>query len=185
VPRSYAHESLCPTAVGAVYELLGHHLGEKDTFLAYLPLAHILEYIVELSMFYVGMTVGYGRVKTLTDASVRKCLGDFREFKPSIMVGVPAVWETIRKGVLAKVNSVGGIKKIMFNAGMAIKKANIPILKQVVDAVVLSAVKQQTGGRLRVALTGGAAISRETQEFLCTALVNLVQGSYLASYILL
>lgn len=164
--------------MGAVYELLGHHLGEKDTFLAYLPLAHILEYIVELSLFFVGMTIGYGRVKTLTDASVRKCLGDLREFKPSIMVGVPAVWETIRKGVLSKVNTAGTIKKGMFNAGMSIKKANVPVLKQIVDTVILGAVKAQTGGRLRIALSGGAAISRETQEFLSTALVTLVQGKF-------
>lgn len=148
-------------------------------FLAYLPLAHILEYIVELSLYFVGMTIGYGRVKTLTDASVRNCLGDLRELKPTIMVGVPAVWETIRKGVLSKVNSAGAIKKGMFNAGMSIKKANVPVLKQVVDSVIFSAVKAQTGGRLRIAMSGGAAISRETQEFLSAALVTLVQGIFL------
>ena len=163
-------------SVGAVYHLLGHHLGSDDTFLAYLPLAHILEYIVELSLFFVGMTIGYGRVKTLTDASVRNCLGDLREFKPSIMVGVPAVWETIRKGILSKVNSSGTIKKNVFQGALAVKRANVPGLKQVVDAAVLSAVKQQTGGRLRLALSGGAALSKETQEFLSLALVTMLQG---------
>lgn len=32
--------------------------------------------------------IGYGGVKTLTDASVRSCSGDLKAFKPSIMVGV-------------------------------------------------------------------------------------------------
>ena len=159
-----------------MFELLGHHLGSNDTFLAYLPLAHILEYIVELALYFVGMTVGYGRVKTLTDASVRHCLGDLREFRPSIMVGVPAVWETIRKGVLAKVNSSGSFKKTLFTGALAVKKAHVPGLSQVVDSVVLSQVKAQTGGRLRLALSGGAALSRETQEFLSLALVTLLQG---------
>ncbi|KAI5121463.1 hypothetical protein M0805_003920 [Coniferiporia weirii] len=163
-------------SVGAVFELLGHHLGMEDSYLAYLPLAHILEYIVEIALYFVGMTIGYGRVKTLTDASVRQCLGDLREFKPTIMVGVPAVWETIRKGILSKVNSSGSVKKSIFSSAIAVKKANVPGLKQVMDSVVLSAVKQQTGGRLRLAMSGGAALSRETQEFLTLALVTMLQG---------
>lgn len=162
--------------MGAVYDLLGHHFHGDDTFLAYLPLAHILEYIVELALLFVGMTIGYGRVKTLTDASVRNCLGDIREFKPSIMVGVPAVWETIRKGILSKVHSSGSLKRSVFNSAIAVKKANVPGLKQVMDAVVLNQVRQQTGGRLRLALSGGAALSRETQEFLSLALVTMLQG---------
>jgi hypothetical protein len=40
---------------------------------------------------FVGMPIGYGRVKTLTDASVRNCRGDIAELKPTIMTGVPAV----------------------------------------------------------------------------------------------
>ncbi|EIW76882.1 long-chain-fatty-acid-CoA-ligase [Coniophora puteana RWD-64-598 SS2] len=163
-------------AVGAVYVLLGHHLRPEDTFLAYLPLAHILEYIVELSLFFVGMKTGYGRVKTLTDASVRRCKGDIVTFKPSIMVGVPAVWELIRKGILGKVNSGGSIRKSVFNGALAAKKSNFPVLSQVADAAVLSNVRAATGGNLRIALSGGAALSRETQEFLSVALVMMLQG---------
>lgn len=165
-------------ATGAIYVLLGHHFIEGDSYLAYLPLAHILEYIVELALFFVGMTLGYGRVKTLTDASVRKCQGDLAAFKPSIMVGVPAVWETIRKGIITKVNHSGGMKKKMFNGAMSVKKAGIPGLSQLADSVVLSNVRAATGGRLRLALSGGAALSHETQEFLTIALVTMLQGMY-------
>jgi long-chain acyl-CoA synthetase len=47
-----------------------------------LPLAHILEFVVENSFIFAGMPIGYGRVKTLTDASVRECKGDLTEYKP-------------------------------------------------------------------------------------------------------
>lgn len=170
-----SHKNLI-ASLGAIRTLLGQHLKQDDAFLAYLPLAHILEYIVELALFFVGMTTGYGRVKTLTDASVRNCLGDIRAFRPTIMVGVPAVWETIRKGIIGKVNQSGTIRKSVFMSGMSIKKAGVPGLSQAVDAVVLSQVKAQTGGRLRLALSGGAALSRETQEFLSLALVTVLQG---------
>lgn len=164
-------------SVGAVKLLLGHHLTSEDAFLAYLPLAHVLEYIVELVMIFVGMPCGYGRVKTLTDASVRNCRGDLGAFRPSIMVGVPAVWETIRKGIIAKVNSGGIISQTLFNFAMNVKKNNIPILAQLADTLILSSVRAATGGRLRIALSGGAAISRDTQEFLTAALVTVIQGS--------
>jgi long-chain acyl-CoA synthetase len=163
-------------SVGAVRELLGHHLTPDDTFLAYLPLAHVLEYIVELIMLFVGVPIGYGRVKTLTDASVRNCKGDIAAFRPTILIGVPAVWETIRKGIVAKVNSSGTIRKAIFNGAVEIKRRNIPILATLAD-VVLGSVRAATGGRLRIALCGGAAISRETQEFLSTALVIVLQGT--------
>ncbi|PFH48184.1 hypothetical protein AMATHDRAFT_66061 [Amanita thiersii Skay4041] len=169
------HDNLI-ASVGAVYKLLGHHLTPEDTFLAYLPLAHVLEYIVELIMIFVGIPSGYGRVKTLTDASVRNCKGDISAFRPSIMVGVPAVWETIRKGILSKVNASGGLKKSLFNGALAAKKAGTPVLSHLADSVVLAGVRAATGGRLRIALSGGAALSRETQEFLSAALVTLVQG---------
>ncbi|KAN0079853.1 hypothetical protein V8E55_009419 [Tylopilus felleus] len=163
-------------SVGGIWHLLGSHLRPDDSFLAYLPLAHILEYVVELALFTFGMKSGYGRVKTLTDASVRNCKGDLVAFRPTILVGVPQVWETIRKGILAKVNASGTLKKNIFNGAMAIKKAGVPVLTDVADAVVLSGVRAATGGRLRLAMSGGAALSRETQEFLSVALVTMLQG---------
>ncbi|RDB17641.1 Long-chain-fatty-acid--CoA ligase 2 [Hypsizygus marmoreus] len=172
---SITHANLV-ASVGAVYTLLGHHLTYEDSYLAYLPLAHVLEYIVEMIMLFVGMPSGYGRVKTLTDASVRNCKGDIRAFRPSIMVGVPAVWETIRKGIISNVNGGGIVKKTVFNGAFVAKKANVPGLAQLADSVVFSSVRAATGGRLRVALSGGAAVSRETQEFLSVALVTLLQG---------
>jgi long-chain acyl-CoA synthetase len=167
-------------SIGAVHMLLGHHFLPEDTFLAYLPLAHVLEYIVELCLFFVGMTIGYGRVKTLTDQSVRKSLGDIRAFRPSIMVGVPAVWELIRKGIVGKLNAGGTLSKSAFNAAMAAKKKALPGLSQLADSLVLSKVRQATGGRLRIALSGGAALSRQTQEFLTHALVTVLQGMFLS-----
>ncbi|KAJ1024337.1 hypothetical protein NDA18_004506 [Ustilago nuda] len=163
-------------SIAAVELHVGDLLSPTDTFLAYLPLAHILEFIVECTMTYMGITMGYGKVKTLTQASVRNCDGDIKAFKPSIMIGVPAVWELIRKGILSKVNAGGSFKQKIFNGALTIKKNKIPLLTSVVDNVVFKAVREQTGGRLRFALCGGAALSRETQEFLNIALVLLLQG---------
>ena len=168
------------SSIGSVMTLVGRHLQPNDCYLAFLPLAHILEYVVELSFVFAGLCSGFARVKTLTDASVRNCQGDIKAFRPTVMVGVPAIWETIRKGIMVQVNKSGAIRKSMFNGAMTIKRASVPVLKNVVDSVVFAKIREGTGGRLRLALSGGAALSRETQEFLATALVTLVQGARLS-----
>ena len=160
--------------IGGIYHLVGHHLREDDAYLAYMPLAHILEYVMEVYFYLLGIKTGYGRVKTLTDASVRGCKGDILTFRPTILVGVPDVWETIRKGILAKVDGLRSLGKNVFHGAMAVKKANVPVLASFAD-LVLNGVKATTGGRLRLGMSGGAALSRETQEFLSVALVTMVQ----------
>ena len=162
-------------ALGGAYTLLGHHIRDDDVFLAYLPLAHILEYVVEMTVFACGMKTGYGRAKTLTDASVRKCRGDLTELQPTVFIGVPQVWETIRKCVLAKVNGGGAIRKAVFDLAMAAKKGKWPLLSAIADVVLLP-VRAAAGSRLRLALSGGAALSKETQEFLSVAYASVLQG---------
>ena len=48
------------------------------------------------------MLRGRANVKTLTDTSCRNCQSDLVEFKPHIMVGVAAVWESVRKGCVSQ-----------------------------------------------------------------------------------
>ncbi|WWC69937.1 uncharacterized protein I206_103881 [Kwoniella pini CBS 10737] len=168
------------SAIGSVWTLLYEYLTTKDTYLAFLPLAHILEFVVENSFIFAGLPIGYGRVKTLTDASVRECKGDIAELRPSILVGVPAVWELIRKGILSKVDTAGSLKKSIFNFALGAKqtanKYGLPLVGGLTDKIVFDGVRAQTGGRLKIMFNGGGAVSKSTQAFLCTALVTMIQG---------
>jgi hypothetical protein len=58
------------------------------------PYSQIFEFAVELTVLHVGVPMGYATIKTLSDISVRNCVGDMREWKPTLMIGVPTVWET-------------------------------------------------------------------------------------------
>jgi long-chain acyl-CoA synthetase len=169
--------------VGGVAQLLIHHLRQDDTFLAFLPLAHILEYILELMALGTGVTIGYGRIKTLADESVRGCRGDVFTFKPSLMAGVPQVWETIKKGILTKVHGERITRRAIFHGAMAAKRKGVPVLTQLANAIVFRKVRAGLGGRLRFALSGGASLSRDTQEFLSIALVDVMQGESIRSFI--
>ena len=170
------HKMLIASLAG-VDRSFGYLFKDGDSVLAYLPLAHVLEFVVEHAAMYWGIAMGYGSPKTLTDASVRKCQGDIKELKPSLLAGVPAVWELIRKGIINKVNSGPGAVKSLFwgaiRGKQAAKRYGLPTSP---FDLIFKRVKEQTGGRLRIAISGGAPISRETQEFLSTVLCPILIG---------
>lgn len=94
------------------------------------------------------------------------------------MTGVPAVWESIRKGVITKVQEGGPtlqkVFKTAFKAKSWFMEKYLPT--KLFDLLVFNKIKGITGGRLRFALSGGAPISKETQLFLCTTLCPILQG---------
>jgi long-chain acyl-CoA synthetase len=147
--------------------------------LAYLPLAHILEFVFENACIYWGGTMGYGNPKTLSDTSVKNCKGDIREFKPTVLVGVPAVWESVKKGIVAKVNSGSPIVKNLFWSALWAKQQmlawGIPGVG-ILDSVVFKKVKDATGGKLRICLNGGGPVSKDTQRFISLAITPMISG---------
>ena len=59
--------------------------GKGMRMLAYLPTAHIYGFVFELVAQFWGSKIGYARIRTLTDTSVRNCKGDLREFQPEFL----------------------------------------------------------------------------------------------------
>ena len=123
--------------------------------------------------------MGYGNPKTLSDTSVRNCAGDIREFKPTVLVGVPAVWETVKKGIIAKVNAGSPLIKNLFWGAMSLKSTMMTYGlpgASVLDAVVFKKLKEATGGRLRICLNGGGSIAKDTQRFISLAICPMING---------
>lgn len=168
------HHNAIASLGGAVTHL-GPEFRPDDVYIAFLPLAHIMELLVELTFYYYGATVAYGTPKTLTNESVRDCKGDLAAYQPTLLVGVPAIFETIRKGMVKKIHESGAIVESVFNLAYALKK-NVPFVGGVIDKVIFAKIKQATGGRLRLAMNGGAKLSSSSQEFLSTTLVTVLQG---------
>lgn len=173
------HSSIVAGLGGVSVVVSRETISENDRVIAFLPLAHIFELAFELITFYWGATLGYANVKTLSDLSVRKSQGDMREFKPTVMVGVAAVWETIRKGIMGQVEKLPGLTQKIFWAAyyakLKMKKYHIPG-GDTLGNIVFKKVRQATGGCLRLSLNGGGPISRDTQEFVTTLLCPLLIG---------
>lgn len=172
-------------SIAGVDTIVGPYLGPGDGLLTYLPLAHILEFVFETACLYWGGSMGYGNPRTLTDASLKNCKGDIQEFKPTILVGVPAVWETVKKGIMAKVSKMGAVKSNMFWGAMNSKSflmANSGYLPlsgvgtSILDTVVFKKIQEATGGRLRICMNGGGPVSKETQRFVSMAIAPMISG---------
>lgn len=159
--------------------IVGDYLGPGDVLLTYLPLAHILEFVFESACLFWGGTMGYGTVKTLSDTSVRNCKGDIRELKPTILVGVPQVWETVKKGIVTKVDHGSVLTKKVFWGAFAAKEFLLSMGlpgSGILDAIVFNKVKEATGGKLRILLNGGGPVAKETQRFLSVAITPMISG---------
>lgn len=155
------------------------YLGPGDTLLTYLPLAHILEFVFENACMHWGGTMGYGNPKTLSDTSVKNCKGDIRELRPTVLVGVPAVWESVKKGIVQKVNSGSPIVKNLFWGALWAKNNllhyGLPG-SGILDAIVFKKVKDATGGRLRICMNGGGPVAKDTQRFISMAITPMING---------
>ncbi|KAI9105288.1 hypothetical protein DFS34DRAFT_2823 [Phlyctochytrium arcticum] len=150
----------------------------EEWYLAYLPLAHIFECVVEQLCLCEGIPMGFGTPRTLTDASVRNCKGDLRELRPTLLTGVPAVWETIRKGVATKLKAASPLQQRIFGYASALKwkLVQLGLPTTLLDNTVFKPIRDQTGGRLRFALSGGAPMPKETQKFMTSCVCPVVQG---------
>ena len=71
----------------------------KDVYLGYLPMAHIMELMAEFVMVSQGVCICYADPKSLS-ATGAYPKGALEHFAPTMMVAVPKIWDTIKKGLV-------------------------------------------------------------------------------------
>ena len=86
----------------------------KDIFIAYLPLAHVLELVCELAGLFYGVRIGYSSAQTMADNSTaikKGKKGDLRVLKPTFMASVPVILERLVKAVNEKMSTTNWFKQ--------------------------------------------------------------------------
>ncbi|XP_002163162.2 long-chain-fatty-acid--CoA ligase 4 isoform X1 [Hydra vulgaris] len=146
-------------------------LTAQDKYIGYLPLAHILELLVECGVLSRGVPIGYSNALTLSDQSskIKKgTKGDISVIKPTIMAAVPMIFDRIRTAVMDKIKSGPRTTYLLFHFAYQYKLKQVrkgydtPLLNR----LIFNKVKSILGGELRFMLCGGAPLSPETEEFL-------------------
>jgi long-subunit acyl-CoA synthetase (AMP-forming) len=172
-------------AVTGIYHVFGQVFNEDDLYIAYLPLAHIMEMIAELSMLSKGIALGYGTPHTLTNTGVKLAegqQGDMVVLQPTVVVFAPLVLEKIYNSIQARVSEGGALKQWLFSMALSSGIKNFDQgyvgASSVWNAIVFKKIQQITGGRLRFVLTGSAPLDGNVQKFVQTCLACPVRQGY-------
>jgi len=166
------HKNIVSGATGL--GCLGASITKTDVYLSFLPLAHIYELGVELIMIAQGASIGFysGNVKNLTN--------DLQALQPTIICGVPRVWNRIVDTMKAKIQALPKLKQLLINSSIKMKLKAIKSGKphsEILDLVVFKSFISVLGGRVRLIVSGGAPILPEVYDFLrATITPNVVQG---------
>lgn len=156
---------------------------DDDIYIAYLPLAHVLELVGGESMMIVwGVAIGYSHPNTLTDKSTmvkRGGKGDASVLKPTIMFCVPLILDRIYKGVTENIKKKGEFLSQLMDYCVKYKIAcsKKGQVTPIIDRLLFRTIRLLVGGRVRAILSGGAPLSEATHDYLRNVLgVILLQG---------
>jgi long-chain acyl-CoA synthetase len=179
-----SHRNIVAACTGIAAAVQPSTLTQEDVYIAYLPLAHVLELVAENALLTNGAAIGYSSPFTLRDDSVNDAesgrpAGDLSTLRPTVMAAVPLILDRLRGGITEQVNKSGPIKKNLFKLCYYLKERawlqgkKSPLL----DKIIFSKIAAKFGGRLRAILSGGAPLGAETQRFMNIAVCcPILQG---------
>ena len=142
-------------------------INENDRLLSFLPLHHVLECTAGfLYPISVGACICFSEgVKHMAD--------NIKEFEITAMISVPAVFEVIYRKVMKAIEKKGKAETVRkgVKISQALLKVGIDVRKK-----IFKEIHANFGGKLRIALAGGAALDPETQKGFNDLGIVLLQG---------
>ena len=145
--------------------------------LSYLPLCHVYERMDIYTYHYIGVSIYYAE-------SMGTIAENIREIRPEIFTTVPRLLEKVFDKILAKGSQLKGIKKSIFFWAVRIaqryelsgKGGLYRLQHRVADKLVFSKWREALGGRVRVAVSGGAALQPRLARIYTAAGIPVLEG---------
>jgi len=164
------HRNLSWTATTAV-DMVG--LTEGDCSVSYLPLSHIAE---QMFTIHAPATTGHG---IYFAESLERLVDNLQSVQPTVIFGVPRIWEKMHAKVSARMAEATGFKKrvadFALQTGREVtalrNQGHLPsgwlaLKHKLADRLVYQKVKPLLGlSRAHLCITGAAPISSEVLEF--------------------
>jgi long-chain acyl-CoA synthetase len=152
--------------------------GSTDACISFLPLSHITARALDYVMYNHGAQVAYcSQFEKLPEA--------MREVRPTVIVGVPRVFEKIRQAVEGKA-ALSPLKKRMLAAAVrrgarhqvTVYGGRRPssLLWKLADKLVYSKVREAFGGRVHTFISGGAPLGIDTARWFASVGIALWEG---------
>lgn len=159
-----------------------HSWGDDEIFLSFLPLSHMLERTAGYYLaMYIAAEVAYAR-------SIPQLGEDLLSVKPTVLISVPRIYERVYCKIQDSLTDKSPLARALFKAAINVgwsqfefeqgrhiwhpKLLAWPLLKKLVAGKVL----EKLGGRLKLAICGGAPLSEQVAKLFIGLGLPLVQG---------
>lgn len=164
-----ASDIVCPTT-------------SADTALSFLPMSHVFERMAFYRYLYDGVTVVFAE-------SLTTVARDLERVKPTIMTGVPRVYEKFYAAIQEKLRASSALQTRIFRwalgVGMANSKAEfgrqtpspwVRLQHALADRLVFRKIRARVGGRIRYLISGSAPLSLSIGEFFHAIGLKIIEG---------
>ncbi len=174
------HGNLVSNVLGALDAVA---MGTGHRCLSFLPLTHIFERMAgQFLMFHIGASIYYAE-------SVNTVAADLLVVRPTVMASVPRIYEKVYGRIYDGVASASFIKRMIFHWSM---QAGRKVASQLYEGkkpggwsgfcygiarkLVFDKILARLGGRLQVAVSGGAPLGGKVMEFFWIVGVPILEG---------
>ena len=175
-----SHHNILSNAHGCLAGVMATN--HDDVFLSFLPLSHTFE---RTCGYYLTMMAGSS---TAYARSIPQLSEDLATIKPTVLVSVPRIYERVWSAIRAKLDESPPARKKLFHKAVDVGYARFEhsqgrgswkpsfLLWPLLNALVARKVLARLGGRLRAALSGGAALPPEVSRVFIGLGLPVLQG---------
>lgn len=174
-----SHTNILGNAYGAVHKVPAF---TDDLFLSFLPLSHTFERTIGYYLpMLCGSTVAYNR-------SIPELADDLLQLRPTVLISVPRIFERVYNKMQAQLEAKSPLARKLFLSAVDVGWQRFEHLQgraprtpgmlawPLLNALVASKVMAKLGGRMRVAICGGAPLSPDVARVFIGLGLPLVQG---------
>ncbi len=173
------HDNLLSNVAAAI-GVLG--VTDEDVALSFLPLSHSFERMVLYTYLCAGATVAFAE-------SPETLARDMVKVRPTLMTGVPRVFEKLYARIHEKVAHAPAIRQAIFRWAVGVGRrrsatvrnrrpvgALLALQDRLADKLVFHKIREATGGRLRALVSGSAPLPRMIAEFFDAIGLTIIEG---------
>ncbi len=155
---------------------------DNDVDMLFLPLAHSLGRVEHFFVVSQGLTCGIAR-------SLEAIAKDLPELRPTLLISVPRVYENVYERIRARAEAGGALRRAVFRWAVAVggrwsrrqsagetPSAGLRLAHRLATRLVFARIQEAFGGRLRFAVSGGAALAEDVARFFHSIGILILQG---------
>lgn len=152
------------------------NVSPSDRSMSYLPLSHIFERTAgQFFPLSAGAAIAYSR-------GMKYIAEDFKRMPPTLFTTIPRLLEKVQEQVMLRAEQTRGGKWLLQRAlacGTAARVEGKPTAKwrlAVYDRLVFKKIREATGGRVRMVVSGGAPLPAYVGRFFAAAGIPVIEG---------